>query len=374
MAVIAHLTTVHRRHDIRILIKECCSLATIEFVEVHLIVADDKPDEVYDGVSIHSIGNLKISRIKRALLGSWLMFNSVRKLKPSVAHFHDSELIGVGWLLKLLGIEVIYDVHEDLPRQILTKYWIPTILRQPISLLMSLVEWFAGKNLNYIVSATPRIAERFPSGKTVVVQNFPLLSEFVLPNATLYAERPPAFAYVGGITAIRGVREMVAALDLAGQRQSLTLELAGSFSPSRLEEEVRVMPGWERVNFLNWASRPEVARLLGNVRAGLLLFHPVPNHIEAQPNKMFEYMAAGLPVIASDFPLWRNIINAVGCGILVDPMNPEEIAEAMCWILEHPTEAAEMGERGRKAVESKYNWTTESKKLIELYKQILNRV
>jgi glycosyltransferase involved in cell wall biosynthesis len=234
------------------------------------------------------------------------------------------------------------------------------------------VERIAGRFFDAIVPATPEIAKRFPVKKTVLVQNFPILEELVAPVSVAYDSRPPHFAYVGGITRARGAVEMVEAISRISSGEA-GLRLAGAFSPKNLQREIEALPGWNKVDFLGWADRKQVANHLGNVRAGLVLFHPGPNHCSAQPNKMFEYMAAGLPVIASDFPLWREIVDGAGCGLLVDPLDPDAISEAMQWILDHPKEAEAMGRRGRQAVEEKYNWERESQKLIGLYRRLLNK-
>jgi glycosyltransferase involved in cell wall biosynthesis len=105
--------------------------------------------------------------------------------------------------------------------------------------------------------------------------------------------------------------------------------------------------------------------------AGLVLLHPVINYLDALPIKMFEYMSAGLPVIASDFPLWREIIEKNECGLCCDPLKPEKIAEAVQWVLDHPQEARIMGENGRRAVIEKYNWESEGKKLVKLYEDLI---
>ncbi|MCK4791003.1 MAG: glycosyltransferase, partial [Desulfobacteraceae bacterium] len=199
----------------------------------------------------------------------------------------------------------------------------------------------------------------------------PILDEFLASELVPYAERLPELAYVGGITARRGVREMVEAVGRLSKGLDAKLALAGDFRPLDLEAEVRVMHGWERVNFLGWQNRSEVAMLLGRVRAGLVVLHPEPNYLEAYPVKLFEYMAAGLPVIASNFPLWREIVLDAGCGLLVDPLDTEAIAEAIQELLENPANAEAMGKRGQTAVRKRYNWDRELEKLLSFYDGML---
>ena len=284
-----------------------------------------------------------------------------------VYHFHDPELIPVGILLKLRGKRVVYDVHEDYPRQILTKDWIPSVFRVAIAKATALVEKIASLLFSGIVTATPAIARRFPAHKTIVVQNFPALGEFTVADAVTYHKRPLRAAYLGAISSARGVFEMVRAMELIPDSLDAKLMLAGAFDSASLEEEVRGLPGWSRVDFLGWQSRRQVADLLASVRAGLVLFHPVPNHVEAEPNKLFEYMGAGLPIVASDFPLWREIVGKTECGLLVDPLDPSAIADAIRWIFEHPDDAAAMGERAQEAARTRYNWDAEARKLLEFY-------
>jgi len=300
----------------------------------------------------------------------WQVYRSAVRADGDVYHFHDPELIPMGFLLRLRGKKVVYDVHEDLPRQILSKHWIPWWLRGVVAKGAELMEALAARFLDGIVAATPAIAARFPREKTVVVQNFPILSEFVVSEVVPYKERPPYVVYVGGISVIRGIFEMVKAMEHLPPNGQATLVIAGEFTPPALEEEVRKLPGWERVQFLGWQTRQQVVSLLGKARMGLVLLHPTPNYIDALPVKLFEYMAAGIPVVASDFPLWRRIVEEASCGLLVNPLDPGAIAEAITWLLEHPEEAEAMGKRGRRAVLEKYNWEKEAEKLIEFYRSI----
>jgi glycosyltransferase involved in cell wall biosynthesis len=251
-----------------------------------------------------------------------------------------------------------------------TKYWLHRYLRIPIARVMRGIEILTARFFDQIVAATPAIAELFPPNKTTVVQNFPIVEELTQVDGLVpFSERPNVVAYVGDLTRIRGVCEMVNAMSGSLPADS-RLRIAGTFSPRELKEEVASLSGWSSVEFLGWQSREEVSDLFGMAQAGLVTFLPAPNHLRAQPNKLFEYMSAGLPVVASNFPLWREIINEADCGLLVDPTSPIEIAEAVRWIFEHPDEAEAMGRRGQKAVKERYNWNTEFINLKNLYQRL----
>ena len=370
---ILHLTTVHQRTDVRIVLKEVISVIESGQWNVVLVVADGYGNSIDDisSLVIEDIGRARCGRMGRMVIGSWQAFRRIRMLKPRLIHFHDPELILLGLVLKCFGYKVVYDVHEDVPYQIMDKHWIPSILRYPIAFVMEIVESVGARVFDRIVIAEPKVAERFPSRKTVVVQNFPRMEEFTTPNSVPHLERPSTFAYVGAITLGRGVREIVQAVSMMPTQIKCRLELAGLFQQATVQDETEQMPGWSKVRFHGWSSRIEVANILGNVRAGLVVLHPHKNYIDSFPTKMFEYMAMGLPVIASDFRQWRRIMSDVNCGLFVDPKNPESIAKAMQWILDHPQEAEAMGQRGRKAVAEVYNWKSESIKLANLYGSLL---
>jgi len=373
MLTIIHLTTAHPRFDARIFIKEAKTLAASLPHKVVLMVADSKgnEDNKQSMVSVHDLGALGGGRLGRLFIGSWRSFCEISRCRAAIVHFHDPELIPLAILLKMIGCKIIYDVHEDLPRQILSKDWLPETFRKPIAGIMEGVEWLAAQAFDAIVPATPKIAIRFPANKTIPIQNFPIITEMSPSTPIPYRERPLSFAYPGYIAKIRGIIEVIHALNMLNNVNGIKLDLAGEFSPSHLEDQLRVLPGWAFVKYHGWISREQLVLLLGNARAGLVLHHPVPNEIDAQPIKLYEYMSAGLPIIASNFPLLKQIIEDAGCGLLVDPMDPKAIAEAMRWILDHPAEAEAMGQRGHQAVLRLYNWDAEATKLIDLYNKLL---
>ena len=367
MKRICHITTVHPRYDVRIFHKECKSLA--QNYEVHLIVADDKADETAGGVHIHSVGK-PANRRERMLEFTKLAYKKALDIDAAVYHFHDPELLSVGKKLAAKGKKVIYDSHEDLPRQILTKPWIPKFLRGVASKLVECVENRRVKKMSAVVAATPHIQERFQKvtdAQVVSVCNYPIISEITYNDN--WKKKEKAVCYVGGLFRERGIFEMVRAAGAANVR----LKLAGAFSPAALKPQVESEQAWNNTDYYGFIGREEINRLLGESMAGLLLLHPMPSYMDSLPIKLFEYMSAGIPIICSDFPLWKSIVCETKCGVCVNPSDIKMISEEIRNITDSPEKAREMGENGRKAVLEKYNWQTQEKILLELYKSLTDK-
>jgi glycosyltransferase involved in cell wall biosynthesis len=361
---VTHLTTVHAPFDTRIFAKECRSLVEAGY-DVSLIAPHDRA-EVVDGVRVRPIPR-PVTRASRMLIASSQALAAAVSERADVYHCHDPELIPIGLLLKALGKCVIYDVHEDVPSQTLGKHWIPRLLRRPLAAVIAVVETIAARCFDGIVAATPTIAARFPDWKTITVHNYPRIDSLPTDPVSL-GERDRCVAYVGAISEDRGLFNMLSALVHVDGR----LLLAGRFSPPSLADRARQAPAWRQVDYHGLLDRQGVANLLSQSRVGIVTLLPTANYLPSLPVKLFEYMLAGLPVVASDFPLWRAIVDDAACGLLVDPLDPDAIAQACQWLLDHPAEAQAMGRSGRAAVIAKYNWSSEAERLVSFYRRLLD--
>jgi glycosyltransferase involved in cell wall biosynthesis len=372
---VCHLTSVHPTEDIRIFVKECSYLSEAGF-DVSLVVGNSE-SYTKNGVDIKGAPVKSSNRYLRMIKGPQSVYKKALEVDSDVYHFHDPELLPVGLLLKSKGKKVIYDVHEDVPQQVLSKQWIPKPLRKLVSRMVEGLERYASNRFDAVVTATPTINERFLTYQqnSVTIHNFPIMNELI-GEGSADAVKPMdknKIVYIGGITRLRGIEEMVRSMEKLNKdtaSSDVTLHLAGAFAPPSLQKEMEQLKGWNHVNFEGYLNRKEVSDLLNTSSVGLVILHPEPRYVVSYPIKLFEYMSAGLPVIASDFPLWRGIVEDAQCGICVDPMSPGEIADAVRYLLNNKEEARKMGENGRKAIMNKYNWEQESVRLVELYKSL----
>ncbi len=195
-----------------------------------------------------------------------------------------------------------------------------------------------------------------------MVCNYPKLEEFEgMSNDGKIRENK--VCYVGGITKIRGLFEMVDAVD----GLDVKLILAGAFETETIKQEVEQKSGYQNVEYRGFLNREEIRGVLSTSKAGLVTLYPTPTYVLSLPVKMFEYMIAEIPVIASDFPYWQAIVDDAKCGLCVNPLDVEEIKAAIDFIIKNDDIAQEMGQNGRRMVIEKYNWDIEKQKLITLY-------
>ena len=250
----------------------------------------------------------------------------------------------------------------------MSKHWIPKPLRKLISIATELYENKIARNLNGIITATPFIEQRFVkiNPNTIAVNNFPILTELII-NQDYKLKTENYICYVGGITKTRGIFELADGLT----KSSATLLLAGKYLESNIKDVLKKHPAYRKIIELGFLNRKDVKELYKKSKIGIVTLHPTVNYIDSLPVKMFEYMAAGIPVIASNFKLWKSIVEENNCGICVDPQNHKEITSAVEKLLKNPEIANEMGKNGQKIVKEFYNWKNEEKKLITFYKSLI---
>jgi glycosyltransferase involved in cell wall biosynthesis len=348
-------------------VKQCRSLKERGH-EVSLVVADGLGDERVDGVRIVDAGWLP-GRLNRILRSTRRVLDAAIGLDADAYQLHDPELLPAGLALKRRGRVVVFDSHEDVPTQLLAKPYLGRLARHALSCAYAIGERHACRRLDGLLAATPFIRARLAhiDPDTVDINNYPTLQEF--DAAPDWSAKALEVCYVGGLSEIRGIRELVHACALLDA--PVRLALAGRFDEPAFEREMLGQPGWSRVSAHGHLDRGGVRQLMRRALAGLVTLHPARNYLDALPVKMFEYMAAGLPVIASHFPLWRDIVEGNDCGVCVDPRDPAAIAAAIDHFCRHPERARRMGENGRRAVLARYNWHGEADKLAAFYDRLL---
>jgi glycosyltransferase involved in cell wall biosynthesis len=298
-----------------------------------------------DGVEVQVVPQPK-SRFYRMTHTAWDVYRKAIRQDADVYHFHDPELIPIGLLLKCAGKKVIYDAHELYAMKILCKSWIPTPLRHVVSRLFSCFEHISSRFFDHVVTADSFTANSFHSEHVSVVANYP----FLLPDED-HPKRSTGgrvAIYAGDLTSDRGLNVMVE----VARRLKVTgfeLRLLGRFVRPEDEQLVCAEPN---IRYLGRQSHQTVLRELTKADLGLVLFQPVPAYYYAGENtvKLFEYMSRGLPVVVSNFPNLKRIVESANCGLCVDAQDAKQTADAISELLNNPRLLHHLGENGRTAV------------------------
>lgn len=368
MIRVCHLSSVHPAFDTRVFYKECKSLAESGY-DVTLIARHDTFEEV-EGVHVVPFRLWK-SRVKRILFSPFRMFFLALKQRAHIYHFHDPELMVVGVMLKLWRKKVIYDVHEDVPKQILDKYWIRGLwLRKSLALITKIFEKCCVLFFDRIITATPDIAANFNPRKTTPVRNLPLLKLMDTDLEADIKKQKAAVIYAGILSEPRGIKEIVDAMKYIGDEAELWL--LGKWQTETYHRQCRESEGWKYTRFLGSKKQAETYAYMKIADVGVVNFFPKANHVRALPNKIFEYMAVSLPMVVSNFSYWKEHFS--DCALFADPENPMDLAEKIKQFLNDEPLRLQKGKNGRAAIESEYSWEKEKHVLIDLYRQLSNRL
>ena len=364
---VCHVTSAHPRYDTRIFRKECVSLSKSGF-QVTLVVNDNLSDETKDGVRIISTGNKFVSRLERFTKGRSALIRKLEELESELYHFHDPDLLPIAMRMKKKGYIVIFDSHEDVPRQIEDKQWIPSPFRKLTSRVYRGYEEKICRQLDAVIGTTPQITDRFEkfNCNTTLVTNYPILANRINKEKNT---TKVVLVYAGSISEQYKIKEIVSILpDLEG----VVLKLAGAVEEDYLNQ-MKTLPGWNKVEFLGRISFSEVVELYRQSDIGVCVLKAFQFPEGTLGNtKIFEMLMYSLPVVCSDNKIWKSIINKNNCGVCVDPDNLAEIKEGISMLCDSPELRDTYSSNGRQAVEEKYNWSSEERKLLNLYLNLLD--
>ena len=380
---VCQLTNVHSPLDQRIYYKEALSLAAAGY---HVSVVGPGPGDmegVPEGVRVVTVPRRR--GVSGRLGNALRLFLKAASMRADVYHFHDPELLPLGLLLRLMGSKVIYDCHEHFPQTAYVRRWVPRMLRGALSVALDRIECMVARNLSGVLGVVEEQGKRFRHRPFAAVRNFPRLEWFQANGrhagtghrAGLREECE--LLHLGSLSADRGSDFLVDVMrELGKTHPEVRVRALGRFHTR--EDEANFLGRLEgcglQDRILCQQSLVPYNRLGQEIRRHRIGLIPgqvsLKNLAPFVPTKLFEYLACGIPVVASDLPSIRAFYEEGDWGAIADPADPAAHAREISRLLEDPVAAAEKGHRGRALVEERFNWALESRKLIAFYDRICN--
>jgi glycosyltransferase involved in cell wall biosynthesis len=387
------ISSLHGLYDDRIYWKEAISLQRFGYQVVH--VGTGHKD--LDFITEHGIRLIQIRKkryfqnpyvdilFRKLTLKSGIyakMFRICSAVRADVYHYHDIQVNRIARKLKKLphAPRLIYDVHEDFADLLLSQYPKPGLVRSLMRIYSSwLNRWESAhaSTCDYVITAVEHILEKFPllSGnqKAEVLYNYTTLHPDVLKSPD---NKEYDAIYCGQINQFRGAMQIAEAVGLTkAVLPAIRVLLLGPVPDSRFKTQLSDYIGQKGLkdNVILYGEVPygDIGSFYQDSRIGLGIFMPVSIFYYGLQIKTFEYMAYGLPVICSNFGTISRIVRETCTGILVDPLSPMEISNAMIKLLTNREVYNTCSINGVHAVKNLYNWRTEERKLMRIYQNLL---
>jgi glycosyltransferase involved in cell wall biosynthesis len=322
--------------------------------------------------STYGIGIRQLWRIPKF----WMAVQRhLKQIRPCIVHCHDFDTLPAGlWFGKTHRLPVIYDAHEYYAE--LVKPRLTGIIGWLVFSLIKLCEQIGVRFSNAVVTVDQTLAAIYQkyNHNVLILGHFPEI-KMALQSNPVFVRSDLTLIYAGRLSTDRGIllyADMVRKLQEKGIPAQLLL--AGVFTPEseRAAFYVYAKDISNSVKYLGWISYDQISEIYHSADIGLAVLLPESRYVAATPVKLFEYMASGLPVIASNFPSIAEIVNDASCGLLIDPLGglAEAINSIELW-WQSKVIPQTLGENGRRAILSKYNWENYSNCLVELYQELI---
>lgn len=370
MVKICHVTNVHDTNDVRIFRKECVSLAKKKEYEVFLVGPGSEDKEI-SGVKIIGAGQRPLGRKDRMLKFAPAVIKKAMELDADIYHLHDPELIRFALNFKKIGKKVIFDSHENVLDSIDEKSYLPLLIRKIIKRYYHMLQKRVFPKIDGIIVVSPQMIEkhRLFNKNVLMICNFPLIDN--IDNFKVVKPVKGRFIFAGGVKEEWSHKEILSAIeDIDG----IEYRIYGAEEENYVDE-LKMLKGWEKTYYGGKIPFNDVQLEIKKAQFCFALLKPGKNSFNQEGTlgntKLFEAMANGKPVIASNFILWKEIVEKNNCGICVNPDDKDEISSAIRYLLNCDRDTVEkMGENGIKAIKDKFNWSIEEEKLFLFYDKL----
>jgi len=359
-------TSVHHWNDNRILYKEAVSLAKEYKVELHA-PADFKKKHL-KGIDIYGLPLWEKEKDRRKIRNE--LWRRLSRSDASIFHFHDPELIWIGIKAKiLLNKVVIYDIHENVSATILHKKWLNLFGKYFFYISYKIVERIIGCIFNHFILAVDFF--KSPNKKyTTIIFNYPIIK-----NNHSNVTKDIDIVYLGAVSENRGIFIIIELVSrLIKTYPNLNVEIIGQIPrliKNDLEYKLEKKKLTNVISLRGYIDYNDALVYVKKSKIGLCLLMPTKNHINSYPTKLFDYMAAGIPVVGTNIGYLDKIINDAQCGYSVDPNDIDGTVSVLDKLLSHNSDREKMGENGWLYIDNRYNWESEEEKLLNLYSKLL---
>lgn len=370
---ICQITSMHSWDDDRIYQRACLGLAR-EGNEVHLIATQPNKPPNSRQVKFHWISPR--SGWRRRWYSSKEAIEKAIAIKADIYHFHDPDLLPHALRIKkaLPKAMVVYDIHENYAGRFMS-WGLPSFLGNFFRIYeKSIINKLDG--FSVVSSSMLKLFQSVQTPSLIIRNSTDIFSLKNLNFSSIIPFDVPTIYTSGTNSHARHCLKSVQALKfIENEKLNFQMMFVGRYAKGIEDELIEQAKNDGTADKLRLEGMlPWKDNFLRTARAfcGCVFYEDNSNNRVGIPNRLFEYMYCGIPVVATGFPELRKIVEESGCGVLVNSEDPQSIADGFIQLLKNPAKASEMGVKGRKAIEEKYGYHIDIRNTIKFYKSLIN--